>query len=92
MSDPAPDPAEADLIAALRTLRPTSELPGLALFKADVLERAGIDLVFLERWAGTHGGGLVQAGSVKPAKGKRLQDARPGKPQGFYAVPLSVLE
>lgn len=82
-----------ELAAALRTLRPTGQLPGLALFKADVLERAGIDLAHLQRWAGAHGGGAIEAGQLRLKKGQRPEQARPsGRPQAFYAVPLSLLD
>jgi hypothetical protein len=80
-----------ELLAALRTLKPTSELPGLALFKADVLERAGIDPGHLERWTAAHGGAALQAGQVKPKKGQSPKQLRPGKPQTFYAVPTDLL-
>jgi hypothetical protein len=81
-----------ELIAALRTLKPTSELPGVALFKADVIERAGIDPAHLQRWAAAHGGGAIQAGQVKPRKGQKPEQARPtGRAHGFYAVPLTLL-
>ena len=80
-----------ELLAALRTLRPTGQLPGTALFKADVLERAGIDLDHLQRWAAAHGGGAVEAGQLKLKKGQRPEQARPGRPQQFYAVPDDLL-
>ncbi len=80
-----------ELVAALRTLRPTGQLPGTALFKADVLEQAGIDLIHLDRWASAHGGGAVQAGPLKLRTGQRPEQARPGRPQDFYAVPLELL-
>ncbi len=80
-----------ELIAALRTLKPTSELPGLALFKADLLERAGVDLTHLQRWASAHGGGALDAGPVKVRKGQAPQQGKPGRPQAFYAVPLTLL-
>ncbi len=81
-----------ELLAALRTLRPTGELPGTALFKADVLQRAGIDLDHLARWATAHGGGAVEAGQVKLKQGQRAEQARPGRPKPFYAVPSALLE
>lgn len=81
-----------ELVAALRTLRPTGQLPGTALFKADVLERAGIDLGHLQRWAAAHGGGAVEAGQLKLKKGQRPEQARPGRPQAFYAVPSALLD
>jgi hypothetical protein len=81
-----------ELIAALRTLRPTGQLPGVALFKADVLERAGVDLAHLQAWAAAHGGGAVEAGQLKVRKGQRPEQATPsGRPQAFYAVPLALL-
>ncbi|MDQ8045741.1 MAG: hypothetical protein AAGC46_08070 [Solirubrobacteraceae bacterium] len=83
---------DAELIAALRTLKPTGQLPGTALFKADVLEKAGIDLAHLERFAGAHGGGAVQAGQLKLRKGQKPEQAKAtGRPQAFYAVPESLL-
>jgi hypothetical protein len=81
-----------ELIAALRLLRPTGELPGLALFKADVLERAGIDPAHLQRFAAAHGGGAVEAGQLKVRKGQKPDQVKPsGRPQAFYAVPSSLL-
>jgi hypothetical protein len=80
-----------ELIAALRTLRPTGELPGLGLYRADLLEAAGIDLQELERFASAHGGGAIEAGQLKLRKGQRPQEGRPGRPQAFYAVPLSLV-
>lgn len=81
-----------ELIAALRTLKPTGELPGTALFRADLLERAGIDLQHLQRWAGAQGGGAVEAGQLKVRKGQRPEQAKPaGRPQTFYAVPSRLL-
>jgi hypothetical protein len=80
-----------ELLAALRLLKPTSELPGLALFKADVLERAGIDPAHLERFTAARGGRSLQAGHVKPKKGKKPDALRPGRPQTFYAVPSGLL-
>lgn len=80
-----------ELIVALRALRPTAELPGVALFKADVLERAGVDLAHLQRFAQAHGGGTVDAGKLKLRKGQRPEEARPGRPQAFYAVPQRLL-
>lgn len=82
---------DEELIEALRTLRPTGQLPGLALFKADVLERAGIDLAQVERLAATRGGGAMQAGQLKLRKGQRPEQSRPGRPQAFYAVPSELL-
>lgn len=82
---------DEELVEALRTLKPIGELPGTALFRADVLEAAGIDLGHLERWAAAHGGGPLQAGQLKLRKGQRPEQARPGRPQPFYAVPLSLL-
>lgn len=82
---------DEELVAALRMLKPTSQLPGTALFKADVLEHAGIDVAHLERWAAAHGGGPLQAGQLKLRKGQRPEQARPGRPQEFYAVPLDLL-
>jgi hypothetical protein len=82
-----------ELIAALRVLRPTGELPGLALYKADVLERAGVDLTHLQKLAAKHGGGAVEAGQVKVRKGQKPEQAKPsGRPQAFYAVPSSLLD
>ena len=81
-----------DLLAALRTLKPTGELPGLALFRADLLEAAGVDLGELERWAARHGGGAVEAGQLKLRKGQRPEQARPtGRPQRFFAIPSGLL-
>lgn len=80
-----------ELRSALRILKPTSELPGLALYRADLLERAGIDLAHLQRWAGAHGGGALEAGQVKVRKGQSPEQGRPGKPQAFYAVPAKLL-
>lgn len=82
---------DEELVEALRTLKPIGELPGRALFRADVLQAAGIDLVHLERWAATRGGGALEAGQLKLRKGQRPEQARPGRPQSFYAVPLDVL-
>lgn len=81
-----------ELLAALRTLRPTGQLPGTALFKADVLERAGIDLEHLQRFAAAHGGSAVQAGELKLRKGQRPEHARPGRAQPFYAIPSELLD
>ena len=80
-----------ELIAALKTLRPTGELPGIALYRADLLEKAGVDVAHLQRWAAAHGGGVVDAGPVKVRKGQRPEQGRPGRPQAFYAVPLSLV-
>ncbi|MDO9354454.1 MAG: hypothetical protein Q7T55_12215 [Solirubrobacteraceae bacterium] len=82
---------EDELIAALRTLKPMGELPGLGLYRADLLEAAGIDLAELGRWASAHGGGPLEAGQLKLRKGQRPQEGRPGRPQAFYAVPLSLI-
>ncbi len=81
-----------ELVAALRTLKPTGQLPGTALFLADVLEQAGIDLDHLARWAAAHGGGAVEAGQLKLRKGQRPEQGRLGRPQAFYAVPLELLD
>lgn len=80
-----------ELVDALRTLKPIGELPGTALFRADVLKAAGIDLAHLERWAAAHGGGQLEAGQLKLRKGQRPEQARPGRAQPFYAVPLAAL-
>lgn len=82
---------EAELIEALRELPPMGALPGLALYRRDVLERAGIDLDVLDRWARAHGGGPMQAGQLKLRKGQRLEQGRAGRPQDFYAVPADLL-
>lgn len=82
---------EAELIDALKLLPPMGELPGLALYRRDLLERAGIDVDDLDRWAKAHGGGLVQAGELKLRKGQRPEQGRTGRPQDFYAVPLDLL-
>lgn len=81
-----------ELIAALRILKPTGALPGLALFRADLLEKAGIDLAHLERFAAGAGGGPVQAGAMKVRKGQRPEQGRPGRPEAFFAVPLALLD
>lgn len=82
-----------ELIAALRTLKPTGQLPGLALFKADLLEKAGVDLDHLQRWAAAHGGGAVEAGQVKVRKGQKPEQGKvAGRPQAFYAVPDQLLD
>lgn len=81
-----------ELIAALRTLKPTSELPGMALFLADLLVGAGIDLDHLQRWAAPHGGGAIEAGRLKVRKGEAPERGRlTGRPQAFYAVPSALL-
>lgn len=82
---------EAELIDALKRLPPMGELPGLALYRRDVLERAGIDIDALDAWAEDHGGGLVQAGELKVRKGQRPEQGRTGRPQDFYAVPTAEL-
>lgn len=82
-----------ELIAALRTLKPTSQLPGMALFMGELLERAGIDLDHLDRWASAHGGGAIQAGRLKVRKGEAPERGKlTGRPQGFYAVPTDLLD
>lgn len=81
-----------ELIAALRALKPTGGLPGVALYKADVLEKAGIDLEHLQRWAAAHGGGALEAGQLKVRKGQKPDQVRPsGRSQAFYAVPIAHL-
>lgn len=82
-----------ELLTALNTLGPTSVLPnGDGVFKADVLQRAGIDLAELERWTAAYGGGAIQAGALKLRKGQRPAEVRAtGRPQAFYVVPAALL-
>ena len=92
MSPRPPEPmTDEQLAQALRVLKPIGELPKMALFRADVLEMAGLDLAHVERWATAHGGGTIEAGQLKLRKGQRPEQGRPGKPQPFYAVPLELI-
>ncbi|MBO9534153.1 MAG: hypothetical protein J7513_14375 [Solirubrobacteraceae bacterium] len=82
---------DEELVAALRTLGPSSRLPGQQLFAAAALTGAGLDPDEVGRWATAHGGGPFDAGAVKLRKGQRPEDGRVGRPEAFVLVPDSAL-
>jgi hypothetical protein len=82
---------DAELVAALHTLGPSSRLPGRTLFAREALIGAGLDPDVVLRWATAHGGGSIEAGAVKLRKGQRPQDGRVGRPEAFVVVPDAVL-